>query len=111
MTRTEKRRYEERIRELEDKLAYEMGLNEAIKKATENGMLPLKGVECTGCKHCLVYVAKGRAFAIACRKDVSCTDFEKSEWTVQNYTQQRYGYGSFRIDAENILVSDESYAR
>lgn len=30
MTRTEKRQYEERIRELEDKLAYEMGLNEAI---------------------------------------------------------------------------------
>lgn len=111
MTRTEKRRYEERTRELEDKLSYEMGLNEAIKKATENGMLPLKGVECTGCKHCFVYVAKGRAFAIACRKDVACTDFEKSEWTVQNYTRLRYGHGLFRVDEENILVSDESYAR
>lgn len=35
MTRTEKQWLEERIRELEDKLAYEMGLNEAIKNATE----------------------------------------------------------------------------
>lgn len=106
MTRTEKRQYEERIRELEDKLAYEMGLNEAIKNATEKGMLPLKGNECTGCKHCFVYVYKRRALAIACRKDVDCKDFEKSEWTVSNYGGKTYGDCQFRIDSGAIYIKD-----
>ena len=96
----------EKLNELTVSLETEKTFNKAIKEATEKGMLPLKGIECTGCKHCFVFVYKRRAFAIACRKDVDCKDFEKSEWTVSNYAEHTYGTSRFIIDPDEIYINN-----
>ena len=45
-------------------------------------------------------------FAIACRKDVDCKDFEKSEWTVSNYAEHTYGTSRFIIDPDEIYINN-----
>ena len=69
----------ERIKELNISLDTERAFNKAIKEASEKGMLPVKGAECTGCKHAFIYVANSSALAVACRKDVDCKEFEPRE--------------------------------
>lgn len=77
-------------------LRFELEEAEALigeySKASERGMLPIKGVECTGCKHCFFYYSPGgKALAIACDKDVACKDFEASEHTVKKLMGKFYG--------------------
>lgn len=92
--------YENEIRDLKWKLDDERALTEAVKSMTENGMLPPKGVECTGCKHCIVYVNGLDVLAIGCDKDISCKDFEPSEHVAKRF-EGRHKWGKTgRINGE-----------
>lgn len=98
-------RLRDEIYNLQEQLEEERKFNEAIRQATEDKMLPLKGVECTGCKHCFLYVANNRALAIACKKDIDCKDFERSEHVVQKYANVAYGSSNFYVETKDIIAN------
>lgn len=60
-------------------------------------MLPVKGPECTGCKHAFLYVANSSALAVACRKDVDCKEFEPREKLEREYVGLAYGDSRYFI--------------
>lgn len=87
---------------LQRELAAAQAVISSFTEATSKGMLPLKGVECTGCKHCFFYYGGGSTLAIACDKDIACKDFEASEHTVKRYAgaycKDHRVYGKISID-------------
>lgn len=85
--------YEAEISDLKWELDRERELNAAIKSATEKGALPPKGVECTGCKHCIIYVDGLDVLTIGCDKDISCKDFEPSEHIAKKF-EGRHRWGN-----------------
>ena len=95
--------YEDRIRDLRIALNKERELNTAIKTATEKGALPPKGVECTGCKHCIIYVDGMDVLTIGCDKDISCKDFEPSDHIAKKF-EGRHRWGS-RNERTNGVVT------
>lgn len=95
--------YENKIRDLRLKLADERALTAAVKSMTENGMLPPKGVECTGCKHCVIYVDGNRVLTIGCDKDISCKDFEASEHVAKRFAG-RYGWDGVRRTKAAVTI-------
>lgn len=91
--------YETEISDLKWELDRERELNAAIKSAAEKGALPPKGVECTGCKHCIIYVDGMDVLTIGCDKDISCKDFEPSEHIAKKFEgRHRWGRGNGRIN-------------
>ena len=87
----------EKLNELTVSLETEKTFNKAIKEATEKGMLPVKGPECTGCTHAFLYVANSSALAVACRKDVDCKEFEPREKPEREYVGLAYGDSRYFI--------------
>lgn len=101
--------YEAEISDLKWELSREKELTAAIKSATEKGALPPKGVECTGCKHCIIYVDGNRVLTIGCDKDISCKDFEASEHVAKRFTGRCGWDGARRTKAAVTIDLNQQY--
>lgn len=101
--------YEAEISDLKGKLIRERELNAAIKNATAKGALPPKGVECTGCKHCIIYVDGLDVLVIGCDKDISCKDFEASEHVAKRFAGRCGWDGTRRTKAAVTIDLNQQY--